>query len=168
VVTGNSVNYHQALFDPASRYLTAFVTEEGQFEYVRIPFKLRNAPAYFQNVISKHVLAGLVCSICEVYIDDVIVVGEFILELRENTYIVLQRFADHSLVVHPRKWIFGVEQVEFLGHVVSSKGIVLSETKKQGLIVLKAPTDKVSLKSFFGLGNTSVILSPIFLVVLVC
>jgi hypothetical protein len=145
--------YHQALVDPASRFLTAFVTEEGQFEYIRIPFGLRNAPAYFQNVISKHVLAGLVCSICEVYIDDVIVVGESFAELRDNTYAVLKRFADHGLVVHPRKWIFGVEQVEFLGHVVSSKGITLSDTKKQGLVDLQCPKDKSTLKSFIGLAN---------------
>lgn len=118
-----------------------------------VPSSSPVASPYLQYVISKHVLAGLVGSICEVYIDDVIVVGESITELRENTYVILQRFANHGLVVHPRKWICGVEQVEFLGHVVSSKGIALSETKKQGLIDLKAPKDKVSLKSFIGLAN---------------
>jgi hypothetical protein len=145
--------YHQAVVDPASRYLTAFVTEQGQFEYVRVPFGLRNAPAYFQHVVSKHVLAGLVGSICDVYIDDVITGGHSIEELLDNIRLILKRFADHGMIVHPRKWIFGVDHVEFLGHVVSSEGIAMSEAKMQGLVDLQPPKDKTTLKSFIGLAN---------------
>jgi hypothetical protein len=145
--------YHQAMVDPASRYLTAFVTEQGQFEYVRVPFGLRNAPAYFQHVVTKHVLAGLIGSVCEVYIDDVITGANSIDELMSNVQLILKRFAHHGMIVHPQKWIFGVAQIEFLGHVVSAEGIQMSDHKKQGLMDLQAPKDKTALKSFIGLAN---------------
>ena len=145
--------YNQAAMDPASRYLTAFITEAGQFEYTRVPFGLKNAPAYFQKVISTVVLAGLVGVICEVYIDDVITFGDNEAELFDNLSVILSRFREFGLVVHPTKCVLGVKEVEFLGHKLSSLGLQLSENKKQGLLALQPPVDTVTLKSFLGLAN---------------
>lgn len=145
--------YNQTLVDTSSRYLTAFVTEEGQFEYVRVPFGLKNAPSYFQRVISSVVLAGLVGVICEVYIDDVITYGDTEEQLFENLSIILTRFREYNLVLHPDKCVLGVEEIEFLGHLISRNGIKLSESKKQGLLSLVCPIDITTLKSFIGLAN---------------
>jgi len=62
--------YHQIPMDESSIPLTAIVTPLGLFEYLYIPFGLRNANAFFQRYID-HVLEGMNNAVA--YVDDIIV-----------------------------------------------------------------------------------------------
>jgi hypothetical protein len=137
----------------SSRRLTAFICDLGVFEFNRIPFGLRNAPAFFQYVISKEVLAGLLYTCCEVYIDDVIIFADTLEELEVRFRSVLKRFQDFGIIINPEKCVYGVEEIEFLGHVISKDGIALGKKKVEALKRLEAPKDKSSLKSLLGLTN---------------
>ena len=145
--------YHQVLVDPESRYLTAFVTSKGQYEYTRVPFGLKNAPVYFQHALSCIVLAGLVNVICEVYIDDIVVYGSNPVELATRVRMVMERLREYRLRLNSAKCQFGVSEIEYLGYHVSAVGVKLSESKKQGLLVLTAPSNQSQLRSFLGLAN---------------
>ena len=105
----------------SSRRLTAFICDLGVFEFNRIPFGLRNAPAFFQYVISKEVLAGLLYTCCEVYIDDVIIFADTLEELEVRFRSVLKRFQDFGIIINPEKCVYGVEEIEFLGHFISKE-----------------------------------------------
>lgn len=145
--------YHQVLMDPQSRYLTAFVTSKGQYEYTRVPFGLKNAPAYFQHALSCIVLAGLVNVICEVYIDDIVVYGNDMSELAQRVRLVMERLREYRLRLNREKCRFGLPEIEYLGYHVSARGIRLSDSKKQGLLALAAPCNPSQLRSFLGLAN---------------
>ncbi len=67
--------YWQVPVAEADTCKTAFVTPDGLYEFVRLPFGLNNAPSTFQRLIDR-VLARLKWQMCLVYLDDVLVFGK--------------------------------------------------------------------------------------------
>jgi hypothetical protein len=64
--------FHQIEVDPKDVPKTAFSVENGHYEYLRMPFGLKNAPATFQRVMD-NILMGIQNERCAVYMDDIIV-----------------------------------------------------------------------------------------------
>jgi hypothetical protein len=73
--------YHQAPLILAARVYAAFIPSCGVYQFIRLPFGPKRAPSYFQQTMATVVLAGLICIICEMYIDDCNVFGEDLDEL---------------------------------------------------------------------------------------
>jgi hypothetical protein len=85
---------------------------------------------FFQRVIATQVLDGLIYLICDLYIDNVLIDGA-----DEDTFVnivkqVFARFRKHKIIVNPKKTQLGLE-VEYVGHLVSHKGISFTKEKRQ-------------------------------------
>jgi hypothetical protein len=124
-------DYHQAPLDEASRVYTAFRTIHGLYEWTRVPMGTKCSGPYFQRVIATQALDGLICLICELYIDDVLIDGT-----DEDTFVnivrqVFARFRKHKIIVNPKKTQLGLEEVEYVSHLVSHKGISFTKEKRQ-------------------------------------
>ena len=65
--------YHHIALDKDAIKKTAFILPFDKFEYLKVPFGLAQAPAYFQNLMNK-VLKGLSFAIA--YLDDIIIFSE--------------------------------------------------------------------------------------------
>lgn len=102
---------------PESIPKTAFNVENGHYEYIRMPFGLKNAPATFQRVMD-NVLKHLNNKICLVYMDDVIIFSISLQEHIQNLKQVFQAFRDSKLKIQLDKSEFLQKNVEFLGHVI--------------------------------------------------
>lgn len=144
--------YHQLPVHPDSIPLTGFVTPDGHYEFLRLPFGLKSAPAYFQCVMSE-ILSGLIGIAVEVFIDDLIVYAETPEAFLKNLRLVFERFRKHNLRFRASKCKIGCSKVVYLGHVVDGHGISLSEERKQGLLTMKAPSCTAQVRSFLGLAN---------------
>ena len=66
------MGYRQLEMAEEDRAKTAFSTKEGHWEYKRLPFGLKTAPATFQRMMNV-VLSGLTGSRCFVFFDDIVV-----------------------------------------------------------------------------------------------
>ena len=64
--------FHQIEIEKRNIPKTAFSVENGQYEFVRMPFGLRNAPATFQRVMD-HIMTGIQNEKCLLYMDNVII-----------------------------------------------------------------------------------------------
>lgn len=82
--------FHQIEMDPDSIQKTAFNVENGHYEYVRMPFGLKNAPSTFQRVMD-NVLKDLQSKICFVYMDDIIIFSTSLQEHISNLKRIFQR-----------------------------------------------------------------------------
>lgn len=88
--------YWQISVNPLDRSKTAFVTSSGLFEFNRMSFGLKTAPATFQRAM-EIVLAGLTFEICLCYRDDVICFGRSLAEHNDRLRTVLDRFRQHTV-----------------------------------------------------------------------
>ena len=96
--------YWQIQMDPKARQKTAFITQNGLYEFNVMPFGLCNAPATFQRLMQQ-VLAGLE-SFCSVYIDDIIVFSEAVEEHVDHLRQIFARLRRFFLKLHPAKCKF--------------------------------------------------------------
>ena len=67
--------FHQIPMNPRDAIKTAFSTPNGHYEYKKMPFGLKNAPATFQRLMD-NVLTGLQGNVCFVYLDDIVIYAQ--------------------------------------------------------------------------------------------
>ena len=136
--------YHQAHLILATRAYTSFITFSGVYQFTRLPFGPKRAPSYFQGIMATVVLTGLIYKICEMYIDDCDTNIEFVSRLK----LIFERFRKHNLYIKASKCFAGYCELEFVGKVVSEKGLQISRTKIQSILDFPLPTMSKQLKSF--------------------
>ena len=145
--------YHQAPLSQNAKIYTAFILFCGVYQFTRLPFGLKRAPSYFQQTMSTVVLAGLLYFICEIYIDDVNVFAsnndEFISRLRQ----VFTRFRHHKVYLKAAKCYLGFSELNYLGKIITSEGLKMSNSKVQSVVDFSTPTLSKQLKSFLGMAN---------------
>ena len=144
--------YRQIEMDPATKDKSAFTTHAGLFEFERMPFGLCNAPATFQRLMLA-VLAGMECDFCFVYFDDILVCSKTLEEHMEHLQQVFNRLQEAKLTLKPKKCSFQQDEVIYLGHVISRKGIAPDPSKTQKVKDFSVPPDVTKLKQFLGLAS---------------
>nr|XP_043630232.1 uncharacterized protein LOC122601542 [Erigeron canadensis] len=117
---------------------TAFYTAEGIFCYKKMPFGLKNAGATYQRLVDK-AFGGQIGRNLEVYVDDMVIKSrneeDMVLDV-EETFRTL-RFINMKL--NPKKCSFGVEEGQFLGHVITKEGFKADPEKIKDIQNMKAP-----------------------------
>ena len=144
--------YWQVTVDPAAREKTAFVTHSGLYEFMVMPFGLRNAPATFQRLM-KIVLAGLNRTQCLVYLDDILIVSHSWEEHLENLHLVFDRLRSAGLRLKPKKCIFARRKALYLGHIISERGIEADPDKVEKVREYPVPENLKTLQQFLGLAS---------------
>lgn len=142
--------YHQIEMHPEDVEKTAFSTNHGHWEFLRMPFGLRNAPATFQRLMDL-ILRDLLYNTCLVYLDDIIVYSTSLEEHIEKLRNVFQRLREHNLKVQPLKSEFLKKHVEYLGHELTPNGVTPNQRKVQDILNFPVPKTEKEIRSFLGL-----------------
>lgn len=142
--------FHQILMSERDIPKTAFSTMNGKYEYLRLPFGLRNAPAIFQRMIDD-VLKEIIGKICYVYIDDVIVFSKSEEDHLRDIETVFSKLDKAGLKINLEKTNFMATSVEFLGYLVTPEGILPDKKKVKAIENILPPKNLKELKSFLGL-----------------
>lgn len=119
-----ALGYHQVKIHPDHCEKTAFSTDKGHFEFLRVPFGLKGAPTNFQRMINS-ILMGLNVIKTFVYLDDIIVYAliENSKNHPEKLEEVFNRLRQLNLKLQPSKCSFMRKEVRYLGHVITDQGV---------------------------------------------
>ncbi|KAK1691865.1 hypothetical protein QYE76_008562 [Lolium multiflorum] len=144
--------YHQLKIRATDIPKTAFTTRYGLYEYNVMSFGLTNAPAYFMNLMNK-IFMNFLDKFVVVFIDDILVYSKSEEEHEQHLEIVLETLRQHQLYAKFSKCEFWLEEVGFLGHILSAGGIAVDPAKIKTVMEWKAPTTQTEVRAFLGLAG---------------
>ena len=144
--------YWQIFMDENSIEFTAFRTPRGLFEFIVMPFGLKNAPATFQRCMEL-VLGDLYLKGVLVYLDDVLIHHTSFEGILALCLCVLKRFREVKLTLNLSKCSFFPTQVKYLGHLISKGQIMPDPQKITALQLIQAPKDRKGIQRLLGFFN---------------
>jgi hypothetical protein len=142
--------YHQLELDEKDRWKSAFITHRGLYQFKRLPFGLKNAPAIYQRFMDQ-LLGSLRWTAALVYIDDVIVYSETWPEHVAHLRQLLEAAAKCGLTFSLPKCRFGFAELTMLGLGLSRYGLHTIKDRVRAVLDLAAPTTMGELHRIMGM-----------------
>lgn len=138
--------YNQIKLSPESQRRLALSTHRGVLLQQRLPFGIKSAPGYFQEIMENLTsdLPGVAS-----FQDDMLVSGKDPKDHLSNLRGLLTRLKESGLRCRREKCEFAKPSIQYLGHTLSSEG-VSKGIKVEAVKNMPPPTDVSSLKSFLG------------------
>ncbi|KAI1002662.1 Transposon Tf2-9 polyprotein [Podosphaera aphanis] len=144
--------FNQICMAEGHEYLTAFNTRYSLFESLVMPFRLTNAPATFQARINK-VLRPFLDITCTAYIDDVLIYSDSIYKHKKHVNEVLEALGKSGFKLDIKKCEFDVQEVVYLGLIISTSGIRMDPRKVECITHWKDCKNTKYIQAFLGFAN---------------
>ena len=140
--------YHQLRVHDEDVSKTTF--RYGHFEFLVMLFGLTNTPAAFMDLMNR-IFRPYLDQFVIVFIDDILIYSGSGEEHAEHLRIFLQTLREHRLYSKLSKCQFLLDNVAFLGHIVSAEGVSVDPQKVEAILNWKPPTSATEIRSFLGL-----------------
>eukprot|EP00253_Pinus_taeda_P016701 PITA_16701 len=143
------LGFHQIRMKTEDIPKTTFRTHEGHYEFLFMPFSLTNAPSTFQGLMNS-ILKPFLRKFVLVFFYDILIYNKSWKDHVEHVDRVLKLFEEKHLYEKSFKCFFGVQEVEYLGHIVSHEGVKVDLSKIKSIKEWKIPTSIKQLQGFLG------------------
>lgn len=144
--------YYQIKINEASIPKTAFITSDGHYEFLRMPFGLCNGPSVFQRLMNT-VLGKLRFNRVICYMDDLLLATGTLEENIKCLELVLGVLQENGLTINLDKCNFFQNSVTFLGYEINKDGIRPGSKKLEAVKKFPPPTNSHQVRQFLGLIN---------------
>ena len=131
-------SYNQISMDPDDQEKTSFVTAQGNYCYLVMPFGLKNAGATYQRLVNR-MFQKQIGTTMEVYIDDMLVKSTTIELHISHLSEAFQILRNYNMKLNPAKCAFGVSAGKFLGFIVNRRGIEANPDKIKAVLDMPSP-----------------------------
>src|SRR5258708_10550350 len=121
-------SYHLVHIAEGDKPKTAFCTHYGSYEWRVMPFGLSNMPVAFQRFINE-VLGDLMDACMVGYLDNILIYSDSLEDHQDHICEVLHCLCTVGLYANLKKCKFHTDTVEYLGFILSPKGLQMDPTK---------------------------------------
>ncbi|XP_024965993.1 uncharacterized protein LOC112506204 [Cynara cardunculus var. scolymus] len=125
--------YHQLRVREKDVPKTAFRTRYGHFEFVVMPFGLTDAPAVFMDLMNR-ICKPYLDNFIIVFIDDILIYSSNKEEHERHLRTVMELLRKEKLYAKFSKCEFWIRKVQFLGHMINQKGIMVDPSKVEAVM----------------------------------
>ena len=119
-----------------------------------MPFGLTNGPAVFQHM-ANDIFRDFLDIFTIIYLDDILIFSKTQEEHDEHVRQVLRRLQEYGLYAELEKCSFNLNQVEFMGYIVTSEGISMDPAKVQTILEWRTPQFVHDVQCFLVTANSS-------------
>lgn len=144
--------YHQIRIAEEDIPKTAFRTRYGHFEFLVMPFGLTNAPATFMSAMN-NIFRPYLDQFVVVFLDDILVYSKNEGEHLKHLELVFEVLKKNKFYIKESKCAFFKNRVDFLGHIVSEKGLEMDPKKVEAIKDWPTPQNVHEVRSFHGLAS---------------
>ena len=127
---------------------TAFTSPFGKYEYVKVPFGLAQALAYFQELMTG-VLKDLAFAMA--YLDDIIIYSFTPEEHLQHIRTVFEKLHHAKLSMKLSKCHFFTKKIQYLEHILGVEGIKPVPAKTEAIKAIHPPVNPKQVHAFLGL-----------------
>ncbi|KAI3758555.1 hypothetical protein L6452_06122 [Arctium lappa] len=124
----------------------------GHYEFLVMPFGLTNAPTVFMDLMNRVCRPFLDKSVI-VFINEILIYSRDEVEHRQHLREVLEILQKERLFAKFSKCEFWLQEVQFLGHVVSKDGVKVDTAKIEAMMNWEPPMSPTEIRSFLGLAG---------------
>ncbi len=132
------------------RYKTAFVTQNGHYEWCNMPFGLKTSPAIFQRILSGIIRCHNLTNFCCNYIDDILIFSESFDEHLSHIELLLQAIISEGFKLKFLKCNVAQHSIKYLGHIISKNSV---RPLSDNLIAIRnfpVPSSRKNIRQFLG------------------
>lgn len=140
--------FYQIRLSDESSKLTTFITPQGRYRFLRLPFGLSSAPEIFHSVFNK--IFGDIPGV-KIYIDDILITGKTESEHNERLKMVLSRAKEMGVRFNKQKCKIGLKEVRFMGHIFSEEGVKIDADRVEAIRKIPEPKNSKELARFLGM-----------------
>ena len=145
--------FNQVVLDEESSYLTTFWTPWGRYRWLRMPFGIKSAPEEFQRHLDT-CLEGL--ENVAIIADDIIIFGqgdtraEAVANHDQAFRKLMNRCREKSIKLNKKKMKLKLEEVTYMGHRLTTQGLLPDPVKVQAVTEMQRPTDVAGVQRLLG------------------
>ena len=144
--------YWQVEMEESSIPYTAFICDEGKYEFLRMPFGLKTAPSIFQR-FANQLLGEARGVFADAYLDDIIIYSCSWDDHLQHIRYVLERLREAKITLNVGKCEFGKTSIKYLGFVITTNGVEVDRDKTSPIDEYPVPKTAREVKRFLGLAG---------------
>ncbi|MBW0496119.1 hypothetical protein O181_035834 [Austropuccinia psidii MF-1] len=145
--------FHQNVLTPKPKKCLRIITYCGIYEYLRIPFGIKNAPSHYQSIMKTIFPTELSEGWPIIHIDDIIICYDscsfHLIRLSRG----LDKATGVNMKISLKTCDFGFEELKALGHIVSDLSFGIDKNKVAAVLVKPIPQNKKEMLSFAGFAS---------------
>ncbi|MBW0532726.1 hypothetical protein O181_072441 [Austropuccinia psidii MF-1] len=138
--------FHQNVLTPRERKYLRIVAHFVVYEYLRMPFGIKNEPSHFQRMMNAIFPEELSEGWLIIHIDDIIVCSKTWEEHIYRVSRILNKIQSLNMKISLKKCDFGFEEFKALGHVVSGLSLGIDKNKVSAVLLKPMPQNKKEIK----------------------